>query len=248
MAPRLNQILAASQGVAARTDSRWMEILNTLGKEPLLSGITRRYRPRADDGEQLPNEDKDVQVRAHEQLEVVRGLLTQLWDVTATKDAANTRAAANVTLPGRSTPLLENAPVTLLLYLEKQVAEWRDFVRKLPVLDPAVAWTFNEDAQAYATPVITTARQVQKPVPVVLYPATTEHPAQVQLSAEQHLAGYWDKVDYSGKLPGQVVQDMLDRADILLASLKAAREEANMTEAEPASVGTDLMAFLIDGA
>lgn len=246
MPSRLNQVLAASQGVAARTESRWMEILNQLGKEPLLSGITRRYRPKADDGEQLPPEDKAVQIRAHEQLDLVRGLLSRYWDVTATKDWANTEATSDVVLPGVEDPILTDVPVTTLLFLEKQLAELRDFVRKLPVLDPAVAWRFNEDAQAYATGEVQTTRVVQKHVPIVLYPATEQHPAQVQLAAEAEVVGYWHKIDYSGKLPGEVVQAMLDRVDTLLVSVKTSREAANMIEVTDRRIAAPLLAYVFD--
>lgn len=241
---RLNQVLAASQGVAARTDSRWMEILNTLGKEPLLSGITRRYRPKVDGGEQLSPEDKSVQVRTHEQLDHLDALLTRLWDVTATKDAANTEAKADVNLPGRDDPVLRDVPVTTLLFLEKQLGELRDFLRKLPVLDPAYDWSWNDDARAYATPVTTTNRVVQKAVPVVLYPATEQHPAQVQLAQEAEIVGYWDKIDFSGKLPGEKVQEMLDRIELVLAAVKTAREAANMIEVVDRRVAGPLLDYI----
>ena len=47
--------------------------------------------------------------------------LTQLFDVTATKDWANCEARADITVDGRA--LLRDVPVSYLLFLEKQLTE-----------------------------------------------------------------------------------------------------------------------------
>ncbi len=82
-----------------------------------------------------------MQVKADEVIRRTSEILTRLFDVTATKDWANCTAAADVVVDGRT--LLRQAPVTYLLFLEKQLADLHAFVKKLPVLDAAESWTFE---------------------------------------------------------------------------------------------------------
>jgi hypothetical protein len=83
-----------------------------------LSGISRVYQPKDEEGEQLPPESTKVQAKTEEILRDMAATITRLFDVTATKDWANCRATADVTVDGQT--LLRDVPVTYLLFLEKQ--------------------------------------------------------------------------------------------------------------------------------
>lgn len=52
----------------------------------MLTGISRTYRPKDEEGEQLPPESKKVEVKAEEIIRKTSEVLAKLFDVTATKD------------------------------------------------------------------------------------------------------------------------------------------------------------------
>ena len=132
---RLNQIIAIEKGVKSRSFQELTEAHQELQKPALLSGIARTYRPKDEEGEQFPPESTRVQIRADDVIRQTVRVLTQLFDVTATKDWANTRARADVVVDGQT--LLTQVPATYLLFLEKQLVDLHTFVKKLPVLDAA---------------------------------------------------------------------------------------------------------------
>src|SRR5262249_19046729 len=116
---RLNQIIAVEKGVKSRSFSELTEAHHALQKTALLSGIARTYQPKDEEGEQLPAESTRVQVKAEEVIRETVGILTRLFDVTATKDWTNCVAKADVVVDGE--PLLRDVPVAYLLFLEKQL-------------------------------------------------------------------------------------------------------------------------------
>ena len=63
---KLNQIIAVEKGVKSRSLQELTEAHHALQKPALLSGITRTYRPRDEEGEQLPPESTRVQIKAEE--------------------------------------------------------------------------------------------------------------------------------------------------------------------------------------
>src|ERR1700754_1740526 len=97
------------------------EAHRSVQKQALLSGISRTYRPKDEEGEQLPPESTRVQVKAEEVIRQTVTILTRLFDVTATKDWANCEAKADVVVDGEA--LLKDVPVSYLLFLEKQLVD-----------------------------------------------------------------------------------------------------------------------------
>ena len=126
--------------------------------------------------------------------------------------------------------LAAEVPVTFLLFLEKQLTDLRTFVDKLPVLDGNETWYDDPNTGLYRTDAVQTHRTKKVQKPLVLYPATPEHPAQTQLVTEDIVAGYWNTVKHSGAIqaPRKVV--MAERVEKLLRAVKEAREAANGIE------------------
>ncbi|MFI6991624.1 DUF7873 family protein [Nonomuraea wenchangensis] len=239
---KLNQILAVEKGVKASSQRAVADAHHTIQKHPLLSGLSRTYQPIDDEGEQLPPESTRVQVKAEEVLAEVGKALTKLFDVTATKDWTNTVAKADVVVDG--TTLVEGAPVTYLLFLEKQLVDLYAFIAKLPTLDPAETWTFDDNAGAWRTEPVKTTRTKKVPRNHVLAEATDKHPAQVQVFTEDIVVGYWTKTAFSGALPARRVNELLARVQKLQDAVKYAREEANSVGVEDRRVGDAVFAYL----
>lgn len=239
---RLNQIIAVEKGVKSRSFQELTEAHHALQKPTLLSGIARTYRPRDEEGEALPPESTKVQIKAEDIVRQTGEIMSRLFDVTATKDWANCLARADVVLDGQV--LLGQVPITYLLFLEKQLVDIHTFIRKLPVLDAAETWAFDSSADCWATEPVQTLRTRKVPRNHVKAEATDKHPAQVEVYYEDVTVGYWRTVKFSGVLPAQRINDMLQRVERLQEAIKFAREEANNVEVTDQKIGDKVFGYL----
>lgn len=239
---KLNQIIAIEKGVKSQTLRELTDAHHQLQKPSLLSGIARTYRPIDDEGEQYPPESTRVQVKAEEIIERTVQILTKLFDVTATKDWANGTALADVTVEGNK--ILEQVPVTYLLFVEKQLTDLHTFISKLPILDASETWIFDSSADAWATEPIQTTKTKKIPRNHVKAEATEQHPAQVEVYYEDVIVGYWRTMKFSGALPATRVSELLERVRKLQEAVKFAREEANSIEVEDQTVGDKIFGYL----
>lgn len=239
---RLNQIIAVEKGVKSRSFQELTEAHQLLQKPALLAGISRTYRPKDEEGEQLPPEATRVQVKAETVLRQTAEILTRLFDVTATKDWTNCIARADVVLDGQV--LLKDVPVSYLLFLEKQLVDLHTFVKKLPTLDASETWVFDQSADCWATEPVQTVKTKKIPRNHVKAEATEKHPAQVEVYYEDVTVGYWRTIKFSGALPARRVNELLSRVERLQQAVKFAREEANNAEAQDQKVSEKIFQFL----
>jgi hypothetical protein len=239
---RLNQIIAVEKGVKSQSFQDLTEAHHLLQKPALLAGIARTYRPKDEEGEQLPPESTRVQVRSEDVIRKTVEVMTKLFDVTATKDWANTRARADVVVDGRV--LLEQVPATYLLFLEKQLVDIHTFIKKLPVLDAAETWDYDASADCWATEPVQTVRTKKIPRNHVKAEATEKHPAQVEVYYEDVTVGYWRTVKFSGALPAKRVNELLGRVEHLQEAVKFAREAANDMEVDEQKVGERIFSYI----
>lgn len=240
---KLNQIIAVEKGVKSKSFQELTQAHQDLQKSALLSGIARTYQPKDEEGEQLPPESTRVQINGEEVLRTTAATLTRLFDVTATKDWANTEARADVVVAG--TTLLRDVPVSYLLFLEKQLVDLTTFIRKLPVLDAAESWSQDPSTDTWRTEPVRTVRTKKVPRNHVKAEATAEHPAQVEMYFEDVPVGYWTTVKFSGALPARRINELLGRVEKLQTAVKFAREEANSAEVTDRNVGAVVFDYLL---
>jgi hypothetical protein len=240
--PKLNQIVAVEKSVKSRVYGDFTELHKASQKAELFAGFSKNYRKRDEEGEDYPPESKRVQLEGGDVLTQVAKLMTELFDVTATKDFANCHALADVVVDGQT--LVSSAPVPFLLFLEKQLTDLHTFVDKMPTLDPADEWQSDPNSGLFKTSSLATQRTKKVQKPVVLYDATDKHPAQTQLITEDVVIGYWDTVKQSGALPIPRKRELLDRLEKLSQAVKFAREQANDAEAEEKKVGAAVFGYL----
>jgi hypothetical protein len=81
MAARLNQIIAVEKGIKNQSFQEITEAHQALQKPVLLSGIARTYRPKDEEGEQLPPESTRVQLKAEAVIGQTTESLTRLFDM-----------------------------------------------------------------------------------------------------------------------------------------------------------------------
>ncbi|HEY5868701.1 MAG TPA: hypothetical protein VI542_24600 [Candidatus Tectomicrobia bacterium] len=228
---KLCQIIAVQKGVKASTHSTLSELYKLVQKPDLFNGFTKSYQRRDDTSEELPPEDKRVQFTHANIAGRVEEALRDLFRATARLEYSNCTARSAIDVDGVS--IATDVPVTYLLFLEKQLTDLRTFVSQVPVLDPNEDWHIDAGSGlAKSNPVNThRTRKIQKPL--VLYPATAEHPAQTQLITEDVIAGYWSTIKMSGALPAPEKAKLEERVEKLLRAVKEAREGANSIEEVP---------------
>lgn len=242
---QLNALIAVEKGVRSKADKTLTDAYQL--KPALLSGLYRTYAPVDENGDQLPDESTNPQVQLVDVLADVRKDMARLFDVTLTKETANTVAKADVVVDG--TTLLPDVPVTYLLFLEKKLVDIRTFVSKLPTLDPAEVWEWDRNVGAYATPVAQTVKTKKVSKPFVKWaPPSPEYKqeAQVEVVSEDVLVGRWSQRKFSGAIPADDKRAMLDRVDALAEAVKVARERANTLEVSNVSAGQAVFDYLFE--
>lgn len=239
---KLNQIIAVEKGVKSSAQSELTKQYQLLQKSGLLTGLSRTYQPKDEEGEELPPEQTRVQVRADEVLRRVAEVMTRSFDVTATKEWANGQARADVEVNGRV--LLADVPVTYLLFLEKRLVDIHTLIGHLPLLDAAEEWTYDPSIDCYRTEPSRTLRTKKTPRNHVKAEATEHHPAQVEMYYEDVPVGTWTTVKFSGALPAARVNELRDRVEKLQAAVRQAREKANerdVVDVKPAKAVFDYL-------
>jgi hypothetical protein len=238
---RLNQVVALEVGVKQEAEKALETAKHKSALLPQMAGISRSYRPREDEGDTLPPESTQVQIDVASIIKEMTPATIRLFDLVLTKESMNRETAADVVVDG--TTLLENMPVTVLLFLERQLALLKTFVAGLPVLDPAESWTEDEPG-VYRTPPRSTVRTVKLPKAFVRYEATKEHPAQVDAYTEDKVMGDWETVKFSGAIRVQDKSAILDRIRRVTQAVLQAREEANSIGVRDAKMGEDVLEFI----
>lgn len=240
MTTYLHQVIAAERGAIAESEKKLAEVKHILaigGERNPLTGLTRTYQPRAEDGDELPPERRNVQLTVPELLTYARTELARLFDVKYAREQGNTEAKADVVIDG--TPLLRDVPAGYLLFLENQVTQLIALIEKLPTLDPAEEWHDSTTDPALPENIFaTTARQTARPAKVrqvqVISPNQVidgkPFPGTFQPYDTDKIVGDWTMIRFSGELRVQAAQEMRARAVRVLDAVRKAREQANRLE------------------
>lgn len=242
---KLCQVIAVESKVKAKAHEGISKIYQNVSKVDLLSGFARSYSPLEDgpNAEQLPSEKKKVQLKVEDLLKDVQTTLSELFDLTATKDFANCEARADIVV-GEAV-LAKDVPVTYLLFLEKKLTDLHTLMSKLPTLDAAENWTYDVNQSCYSAEPKKTHRTKKVLKVLTLAQATDKHPAQAKEYTEDVVTGYWTTLTYSGALPADRVRQLTFRVETLQKAVKFAREEANSREVVTVKVADKLFNYLL---
>lgn len=241
---KLHQINALLAGFKPQAERVLTDAHHAAQKGQPLAGISRTYQPLSDEpSEQLPPESTRVQIRVSDVVNDVAAHLGRLFDLQMQQDATNAQAKADVVVNGLT--LIQDAPVTYLLFLQKQLVNLRTFITKLPTLDPAEHWEWDAERLCFAADPAKTQKMKKVMRNHVLAEATQHHPAQVQVYAEDVPVGTWTTVKLSGALPAEHVRRLRERVDALIDAVKMARETANSTTVVDAQAGEAVFSYLL---
>jgi hypothetical protein len=225
---RLSAIVAVEKGVKSRVHAAITELYKLAQKPALFDGMTRRFVPKTSDDSEQPVQNTVVQKNARDMVASFETLTTELMLVEARKDWTNCAAKGTVKLGGST--VIEGAPVSYLLFLEKLLTEMRTFASALPTLDESEVWSFDEQSGLMRAAPTQTHQTKKAQRPIVLYDATQVHPAQTQLITEDIVVGHWHQEKRSGAISRPEREALVDRIDKTLIAVKVAREDANAFE------------------
>jgi hypothetical protein len=240
---KLNQVLAIEKGAKGRAESTIKVSYQQCGHTDRFTGMSRTYTPFQADDLEYPAETKNVQFRVGDVLEEARKIMSDLWDVTATKDFANCNAKADIVVDGET--LVTGVPATYLLFMEKQILNLRALVAKLPILDEAVQWTWDENSHLFRSQVQKNHKTKKVQRAITLVQQDEHHPGQAQLITEDVAVGTYETVQLSGAIPVKQKKAIFDRLEKLARAVKQARERANMVEAPDLNPSAKLFQFIL---
>lgn len=244
----LGQIVGIHKGTKEEAQRRWDTIYHTLQKNDLFTGLHKTFEAFEGTLPQPP-QDKRLQANATDLLREMQPLLTRLFDLEYTKDVADTQATANVYLPGISRPLLENVPISHLLWLEKQFIKLVTVFKALPVMSAAEDWTGDATSLPTGvrrTPVEETpATKKEKQWQVVVAAdANGGHPADVREVTSDVHSGNWRTIKYTSAVPVAVRDELVKRATAMLNAVRQAAVAANHLVVQDQSEGEIIFGFL----
>ena len=244
--PKLNQINAIVSGRKGEAEKAVTELYKLIQKDQLFAGRERTYRPLDEvQGQKLPAESQRVQQRADDLIRQAVAKWTDLWNLIYTQDAGNQSAKADIVVDGKA--ILTGVPVTFLLFLDKQVNDLETFVSKLPTPDPAEEWAHDPNSGLLRSKATESVRTSKEPTVIVKYEATKEHPAQTELFTKDVPVGTWTQILYSGCLPTDRKNAVLERVKKLQDAIKQAKEQANLLEVEKQKAAEAVFAFVFGG-
>lgn len=219
------------------------ETLKTFRGGDLFKGIQKTYKPKADGGDPLPDDKKDIVTTVAAKLDWTQKVVIDMLDFEATRDRTNMVAKADLEVNG--VMLAKDVPCTTLLSLEKRLKEIRDYYDAIPTLDLSQSWEPMEnrpDVSQYG-PVIQ-YRYIKQMRGVTLKEATKEHPAQVKEVIDDVMVGTYSTMYFSGEMhPGEKAA-YLGRIDVLIESVKRARMKANETDTQDLKIGKAIFEFI----
>lgn len=203
--------------------------------------------PASSAEESKARESKPVPTTVFETLEYALNIFAKAEDLQYRKNATNRIATADVEWGGK--PFLTGLPVDELLGLEARLAKLRLIIDAVPTLDATKHWVKSSQQGAYIWE-LREAEQTTKTekvvVPVIMAPATAQHPAQVQAVQKDSVVGTFSTMKRSGAATAVQKSDALVRIDTLLVEIKQARMRANETVAVDGSIAGKIVALVLE--
>jgi hypothetical protein len=226
---KLHELLAVDSNLKVQADKTRTELRKTFEtKRHLFAEKKIVTTPLAEGGQQSTEVQSEIQTTVTKELEWFGGHMAKAIDVSFQIGVANQAAKADIVLED-GTVLLKDVPATVLLELEKRVKEMMDLIQAIPTLDPAKG--FAEDTARgkgfYRARDISKTRTQKVQKPLVLYPATPEHPAQTQLVSVDEPVAKLEEQEWSSCITVAAKGDIYDRAEAVLRAVKKARSRAN---------------------
>lgn len=226
---KLHELLAVEGQLKGQAQATRTELAATFSKKRhLFEEKIVTFHPNTEGAPTVTEQQSDLQSKVRDELSWIADIWSKAIDVSFMVAEANTHAVSDVVLESGAV-LLRDVPATALLELEKRGAEIRELIMAIPTLDPAKGFTLDDDrgANVYRAREVAKTRTKKEAKVVVLYPATTEHPAQVQMISEDVPVGRIVEREWSGLITPAEKGRLIERAEEFARAVKTARQRAN---------------------
>ena len=246
---KLHQLLAVEKDRKRKATNVLQETKKVFStKKDHFDGFVKEFKATVENAPQVQKEQKELVTSVYEKLDHTFNILTDAMDLTVSKEETNSTADASavVVVDGKE---FGKFCATSLLAMEGYFEQVLGLIKEIPTLDSTHKWEKNPDRDdikqlAEAEIQYKTAKRSQ---PVVLYQATKEHPAQVQMETYDEQIGFWETMKTTGRLTPREKTEMLDRIENVLEAVKIARAEANGVKVVESKQSGAMLNYVLTG-
>lgn len=244
---KMHELLAVEKTIAANYQRDLTETKSVLAKPEMFTKIVKTLTHFDDASRHLDATDvQDMTTTVRERLGWFGDIAAKFYDVQLQKDKTNQSAVADLVVDGKV--LTPAVPATTLLMLETKLQDLRAVIAAAPTLTAGTEWLADPtegDAKYVTVHDLVSFKNKKSTIPVVLYPATDKHPAQVEKVVEETPVGRYVTKKWSGALSSADKADVLGRLDELLQATKVARQKANQADADSSKFGAQIIGFIL---
>jgi hypothetical protein len=245
---KLHEVIAVEPNLSATHNVISQETLKVLDKPEHFLRVTEQidYFDDTDAARLNTSSTKDLTTTVGERLRYSFGHSFTNWiDCMAQIGATNQHAGADLVVNGHV--LGVNLPATVLLTLEQKLRLKRSELEAVPTLASGPVWNWDEEAKLWRADPTTTYRTQKTLRPIIMHPATKEHPAQVKEITEDRAVAKISRTMFSGAYTSAQKSDALARMDAVIVATKKARQRANRADITKVHVGNAIAKFILDG-
>lgn len=239
---KLHQVIALIQSAKKKAEKGKTDVYHLIQKTALFQGLQRTYQPRNDGDYVYPPESSKLTYKAADAIATFIEACSEHYDLCASQDWGNTETEADVVVDGVT--IIEGAPVSYLLFLEKQLEDVKTFISKLPELAIDKDWEYDENRGCFVTLPKETVKTKKITEFVKVFEPTEHHPGQSKEVSKDVVEGTWSLIEFSGGLPADTIKALLGRVAKLQKAVIKAREEANAIEVAQMEVADSVFNYI----
>ncbi len=217
--------------------------LNTPANAERYKGTARRYQKTHEEGEQLPDENKVVELRTDENIERACRIWEDLFDVTYSKETGNCSAIVDLVVDGKT--LIPTCPVSWLIQLQNKLNDIETFFSAIPTLALNREWTWDSATRFFTSGPDVTLRTAKIESWVTVVAATEQHPAQVQKKVTDVVVGKWETLHLCSGIEPSTREAFVERIRVLKRAVTLAIQTANAKDVEHKKVNQALFAYIL---
>jgi hypothetical protein len=245
---KLHELLAVGTNLENQANKTRTDLMATFEKKRHLFEQKLVTFKSSEEGVSAVTEaQSDIQTTVNKEVEWIGNILSKDIDVGHQIDIANTQAKADIVTEDDEV-IAKDVPATSLLQLEKRLKQVHELLVAIPTLDPAKGFSQDENREKgiFKAREVLKSRTKKVNKPLVLFPATKEHPAQTQLVTEDVSVGTIQEQEWSAMLTPATKSDLIERCEVLTRAVKKARARANELELDVKShkIGKKLLDYV----
>lgn len=251
---KLHELLAVEADLEGRARTIMDETRKVFKEKPaLFIGSNRTYSPFTEDGIEYPEENQAMTTTVDEKLTYTNQSIIKYYDALLQKESTNQVAKADLVVDGET--LAKDLPATFLLGMESRLRTMRSVYAMIPTLNVSTEWKIDEGKGKGVFSMVNPDEKMKTQKTMkskVLYEAKfpkageggNSQPGVIEKWEEVENVGKYTKNIWCGVFTPARKSELLDRIDLLIRSVKKARQRANSTEVVKSTIGKVLVDFI----